>query len=83
MTITVLGLSADRTPSFTWSTACTAYVPEPGTDRLTDPFEGIDPRFVFDFQQLRRARRRPPTLEHLARASSRCAAAPSRAPTGS
>jgi RIO kinase 1 len=27
-----------------------AYVPEPGTDRLTDPFEGIDPRFVFDFQ---------------------------------
>ena len=27
-----------------------SYVPEPGTDRLTDPFEGIDPRFVFDFQ---------------------------------
>jgi RIO kinase 1 len=26
-----------------------SYVPEPGTDRLTDPFEGIDPRFVFDF----------------------------------
>jgi RIO kinase 1 len=27
-----------------------SYVPEPGTDRLTDPLEGIDPRFVFDFQ---------------------------------
>jgi RIO kinase 1 len=26
-----------------------SYVPEPGTDRLTDPYEGIDPRFVFDF----------------------------------
>jgi RIO kinase 1 len=26
-----------------------SYVPEPGTDRLKDPFEGIDPRFVFDF----------------------------------
>ncbi|MGH3346702.1 MAG: serine protein kinase RIO [Nocardioides sp.] len=26
-----------------------SYVPEPGTDRLTDPFEDIDPRFVFDF----------------------------------
>ncbi|HEX6149003.1 serine protein kinase RIO [Nocardioides sp.] len=29
-----------------------SYVPEPGTDRLTDPYEGIDPRFVFDFQSL-------------------------------
>jgi RIO kinase 1 len=28
-----------------------SYVPEPGNDRLTDPFEGIDPRFVFDFQR--------------------------------
>jgi RIO kinase 1 len=27
-----------------------SYVPEPGTDRLTDPTEGIDPRFVFDFR---------------------------------
>ncbi len=27
-----------------------SYVPEPGTDRLTDPYEGIDPRFIFDFQ---------------------------------
>ncbi|HET9996027.1 MAG TPA: RIO1 family regulatory kinase/ATPase [Nocardioides sp.] len=26
-----------------------SYFPEPATDRLTDPFEGIDPRFVFDF----------------------------------
>ncbi len=26
-----------------------SYVPEPGTDRLTDPYEGIDPRFIFDF----------------------------------
>ncbi len=27
-----------------------SYVPEPGTDRLDQPREGIDPRFVFDFQ---------------------------------
>jgi RIO kinase 1 len=28
-----------------------SYVPEPGTDRLTDPYEGIDPRFIFDFHE--------------------------------
>ncbi len=49
MTTTVTGLSADRTPSLSWSTV--VHVPHhPAADTTPTPLEGIDPRFVFDFR---------------------------------
>ena len=49
MTTTVAGLSADHTPSLSSGAPHALLRPAAGDDRLTDPFEGIDPRFVFDF----------------------------------
>ena len=56
MTTTVVGLSADH-PSHTWSThrdvprhSPPAFPGPLATDEPTDPLDGIDPEFVFDFR---------------------------------
>ena len=95
MSITVLGLSADRPSLTSWSThtdvsrlhAAPAVLSDDlvrlPTEPAVDALDGLDPSLRLRLRTPTTTSTTRPALVHLARASSRSAAARSPAPTGS